>query len=179
MKKFFICTAFALLTLASCQKDLSTNVTEQQPSNGSNAALASNRDVTKLVSNTSNGDVIVRIDLTGQQATVPNPCTGGPLTFLSGILQLNIAPDGYSIRSTVITNLVIQDADGTIYHGVYVATFEQKGSPFQGTFSNTYKLILNPQGGGTNVTLHGILIITVNSNGVLTAIVDKFTLDCH
>lgn len=176
MKKLFTCAGLALLTLTSFKKDVSANITRHQRSLVSNAALAANQDVTTFEYNTSDGDQIVRIDLAGQQFI--SDCTGETLTVLSGILQFNIAPDGYSIRSTVNSHLVMQDAAGTIYHGVYVATFEQKGSISQGTFSNTYKFILNPQGGGTNLALHGILIITVNANGVFTAVVDKFMLDC-
>ena len=167
MKKFFMCAIFALLTLASCKKDLSTDPTGQQPSVEPTAMSESNRDV------------IVRTDVTGQVVTVPNPCTGGPLTFLSGKLQLNIAPDGQSIRSTTISQMVVQDDSGNIYHGVYVETFELTGSILQGTLSNTFKLILNPQGGGTNVTLHGVLHITINANGIFTVVVDPFILDCH
>jgi len=177
MKKFFICAVFALLTLASCKKDLSTNVTEPQPSNVSNAALASDRDVTKLASKTSNGDQIVRIDLTGQQ--FENPCNGGTLTVLSGILQFNIAPDGFTIRSTVTSRLVMQDAAGNIYHGVFVETFGQNGTISHGTIHDTLRFILNPQGGGTKLTLHSMFQITVNANGVVTADVEHFTLDCH
>jgi len=167
MKKFFTCAVFALFTLASCKKDLSTDLTADQPSVEPTAISGSNRDV------------IVRIDVTGQQVSVPNPCTGGPLTFLSGKLQLNIAPDGQTIRSTTISQMVVQDDAGNIYHGVYVETFEFIVSELQGTLSNTFKLILNPQGGGTNVTLHGVLHVTVNANGVFTAIVDPFILECH
>src|SRR5215213_371917 len=133
MKKFLICAAFALLTLASCKKNLSANVIEERPSIVSNAASA------------SNADQVVRIDLTGQQFT--SPCTGGTLTVLSGMRQFNIAPDGYSIRSTVDSHVVIQDAAGTIYHGVFVETFEQNGTISKGTVSNTVRFILNPQGG--------------------------------
>ena len=167
MKKFFTCAAFALFTLASCKKDLSTDLTANQPSVEPTAMSGSNRDV------------LVRLDVTGQQVSVPNPCTGSPLTFLSGKLQLNIAPDGQSIRSTTISQMVVQDDAGNIYHGVYVETFEFIVSELQGTLSNTFKLILNPQGGGTNVTLHGVLHVTVNANGVFTAIVDPFILECH
>jgi len=98
---------------------------------------------------------------------------------LSGNLQLNIAPDGQTIRSTTISQMVVQDDAGIIYHGVYVETFEFIVSDVQGTLSNTFKLILNPQGGGTNVRLHGVLHVTVNANGVFTAIVDPFILECH
>jgi hypothetical protein len=167
MKKFFFYPVFAVLTLASCKKDLSADLTGQEPS------------VEPTVMSASNRDVIVRIDVTGQQVSVPNPCTGGPLTFLSGNLQLNIAPDGQSIRSTTISQMVVQDDAGNIYHGVYVETFEFIVSDVQGTLSNTFKLILSPQGGGTNVALHGVLHITVNANGIFTAIVDPFILDCH
>ena len=178
MTKLFVCAAFALLTFASCKKDVSTKVTEQQPSNGNNAALASDRDVTTLASNISNGDQIVRVDLTGQPA-IENPCTGEPLTFLSGILQLNIAPDGQSIRSTTVSNLVVQDAAGTIYHGVLAVHFEQKGSISKGTFSFTATYILNSQGGGDHIRLHETFIIIINANGVLTVGFDKLTIDCN
>jgi hypothetical protein len=169
MKKIFICAAFALLTFASCKKDLSTNTGDRQPAVTSNATLASS---------TSHADAIVRIDLTGQPA-IENPCTGEPLTFLSGILQLNIAPDGQSIRSTTVSNLVVQDAAGTIYHGVLAVTFEQKGSISQGTFSFTLTYILNSQGGGDHIRLHETFIIVINANGVLTVGFDKVTVDCH
>ena len=178
MKKFFIGAALALFGLVSCKKDLSSDVTRQQPSNSGNAALASNRDVTQLASNTSNADAIVRIDLAGQDA-IPNPCTGEPLTFVSGILQLNIAPDGFSIRSTTVSNLVVQDAAGTIYHGVLAVHFEQKGSISKGTFSFTQTYILNAEGGSGQFRLHETFIIIVNANGVFTVGFDKFTLDCN
>ena len=119
----------------------------------------------------------MRIDITGQQFI--SPCTGGTLTVLSGILQFNIAPDGFTIRSTVNSHLVMQDDAGTIYHGVFVETFGQNGSILHGTLHDTLRFILNPQGGGTKLTLHSVLHITVNANGVFTAIVEKYTLDCH
>ena len=174
MKKIFICAVFALLTLASCKKDLSTNAGDLQPANTSNATSVA----AASVSTTSNADAIVRIDLTGQPA-IENFCTGEPLTFLSGILQLNIAPDGQSIRSTTVSNLVVQDAAGTIYHGALAVTFESKGSISQGTFSFTQTYILNPQGGGDHLRLHETFIIVVNANGVLTVGFDKLTLECH
>lgn len=177
MKKFIICAVFALFTMASCKKDLATDAVEQQSSIESNAALSSNPGVPELESNkANNGDQIVRIDITGQQFT--NPCTGGSLTVLSGILQFNIAPDGFTIRSTVNSRLVMQDEAGVIYHGVFVETFEQNGSILQGTLHDTLRFILNPQGGDTNLNLHSVLHITVNANGVFTATVEKFTLDC-
>ena len=178
MKKFFIYAVFALLILASCKKDVSTNLTEQQTSAEVNAGLASNNAATSIESNSSNnGGQIVRIDITGQQ--FENPCTGGPLTVLSGILQFNIAPDGFTIRSTVNSRLVMQDAGGTIYHGVFVETFEEHGSILHGTLHDTLRFILNPQGGGSSLNLHSLLHITVNSNGVFTATVENFTLDCQ
>jgi len=165
MKKFFICAVFALLTLASCKKELSSSVTEEEPTVANNTSAASNRDQ------------IVRVDLTGQQ--FENPCTGGALTVLSGILQFNIAPDGFTIRSTVNSQLVMQDAAGTIYHGVFVETFGQHGSISQGTLHDTLRFILNPEGGGNRLRLQSVLHITVNANGVFTATVDQFTLDCE
>ena len=169
MKKFFICAAFALSTLASCKKDLSTNAGDRQP------AITSDATATSA---TSKSDVIVRFDLTGQPA-IDNFCTGETLTFVSGILQLNIAPDGQSIRSTTVSNLVVQDAAGTIYHGVLAVTFEQKGSISKGTFSFTATYILNSQGGGDHIRLHETFIIVVNANGVFTVEFDKVTVDCH
>lgn len=121
-----------------------------------------------------NGDTIVKVDVTGDQFA--NPCTGGTLTVLSGVLQFNIAPDGFSIRSTVIHNVVRDDA-GTIYHGIFVETFELK-SVSPGAFIDNFNWVLSPQGGGTNINIHGVLHISV-VNGVSTAVVDKFTLDCH
>jgi len=175
MKKFFICAAFALLTLASCKKDVSTDLTEQQSPIETNATSTSNGAANNFESN--NGGQIVRVDITGQQFT--NPCTGGSLTVLSGILQFNIAPDGITIRSTVNSLLVMQDADGNIYHGVFVETFEQNGSISHGTLHDTLRFILNPQGGGDKLTLHSVLHITVNANGIFTATVEQFTLACQ
>ena len=166
MKKFFISASITLLTLTSCEKDLSSNPNGDQ---SSPKALAASLATPKK-------DVIVRIDLTGQQ--IGNECEGGTLTFLSGILQFNIAPDGVTIRSTVNSQLVMQDANGTIYHGVFVETFGLNGSILHGTVHDTLRFILNPQGGGSKLQLHSMFHITVNANGVFTANVENFTLEC-
>src|SRR5688572_25374959 len=174
MKKALICAVFALLALASCKKDISSNVSEQGPSLLSTTVLESSPGMP--TPQAGNGDQIVRIDITGQQFL--NPCTGGTLTALSGILQFNIAPDGFTIRSTVNSRLVMQDDNATIYRGVFVETFEQKGSIAQGILHDTLRFILNSQSGGKPIHLHSVLHITVNANGDLTAMVEKFSLDC-
>lgn len=128
-------------------------------------------------------DTIVKIDLTGTGIPFEDACsTVAPLTFSSGFLQFNIAPDGITVRSTIISNLVVRDAAGTIYHGGFVQTFEtipvpqQTGAP-EG-FNFTTLFILNPQGAGTNINVHGVFHGSL-VNGVPTLLVEQFTVACH
>lgn len=120
------------------------------------------------------GDYIVRVDVTGSQFI--NPCTGGTMTSLSGILQFNFAPDGITIRSTVIYKQVVVDVAGTKYHGIFLQTFETINT--DNGLINTFKLVLNPVGGGPSINLHGVLQISL-VNGVPTVLVNKYTLDCN
>ena len=170
MKRYVIYVVLSLLTLTSCKKNIST---EQQSAIETDALYASGSNAAEL---TTNKEQVVRVDITGGQ--FQNPCTGGTLTVLRGILQFNIAPDGVTIRSTVNSRLVMQDAAGTIYHGVFVETFGLNGSISKGTVHDTLRFVLNPEGGGTNLHLHSMFHITINANGVFTVDISQFTLSC-
>ncbi len=161
--KQFIITIMAVIFFSSCKKETSMS-SQQLPSVVSNSTVNN----TTASNSTSQGETIVRIDLTGQ--TVVDPCTGQTLTILSGDLINNIAPDGISVRLSQIHNFVLQAADGTITSTHFVSTFELIGS---GGFINTYKIISHSQDNGTHLVLQGQFKVTN-----FTVQFDKFFLKC-
>ncbi|MES2646057.1 MAG: hypothetical protein V4717_04220 [Bacteroidota bacterium] len=167
MKKIFIYSAFAFSALTSCQKDLTEDTTQRQLSAAENLTTKA-ADPTMLH---------LRVDVTG--LTFHNDCTNEEMLILSGIFFLNSHRDG-TIASTNVHNFVLQAADGTIYRGVWVNTFQVTAPlPDPGAFNNTYKVILTTSGGGNNSRLTGVFHITQNANGEFTSVIDNFTAGCQ
>jgi hypothetical protein len=161
MKKFFTFLTPVIFALTSCQKEVATNSSANSVKNSSPAISAS-----------SNGDIIVKDDLTGLQ--VMNFCTGETLTATQGTAIINIAPDG-NLRSINVHDVVFTDIYGNVYRGIYVVTFTPIGLD---GFNNTYKMVLSPQGGTNHMVLQGELHVFPTGTGGFNAVIDKFFIKC-
>jgi hypothetical protein len=168
MKKIFICAAFALVTLGSCNKEATNIASEQVPAIAANSTANSAADTTMLH---------LKVDVTG--STFPNGCTNEDMLIISGVFFLNTHQDG-TVASVNLHNFVLQSADGTIYRGIWVTTFQVTTSlPDPGAFNNTYKVIFTTSGGGNNFVLIGLFHIAENANGEFTVVIDNFTAGCQ
>ncbi len=174
MKKVFIITAFAFVTLASCRKELSYDAFEH--------ATDASKQFSSIVNNsrsTSAADPTrqhLKIDLTG--LTFRNDCTGEQMLIKSGIVNVNLHQDG-QVASINIHNFVLESSNGTVYRGIFVINYTATGnSNGVNTLHNTYKAIFTTPGGGNNSVLIGVFHITINANEVTTAFIDNFRAGC-
>jgi hypothetical protein len=167
MKKILIITAVAFITLSSCNKEAANLKSEQ---------VASIENV--LTSNSAADPTMLhfKVDVTG--STFHNGCTNEDMLITSGVFFLNSHQDG-TVASYNLHDFVLQAADGSIYRGVWVGTFQVTTSlPDPGAFNNTYKVILTTSGGNNNFLLQGVFHITQNANGEFTVTIDNFTATC-
>lgn len=165
MKTFsiFLFIVFTAI-ISSCRKDVAPKPAPQ---------LNNQTAVTPSASSSDKADIVVKDELTG--FIVENACTGESLTATSGYAVINIAPDG-SLRMLNVHDFVFTDAAGNAYQGIYVVTFALIGSD---GLNNTYKMILNPQGGNNHMVIQGELHISPTSNGSFTGVIDKFFIKCN
>ena len=117
------------------------------------------------------------------------PCANGGLgedALLSGPLHIltTFSISGTSIRGT--NHFQPQGISGTgaitgdVYHATGITQDEFKGSlingQYQSTYINNFRII--GQGPGNNYLVHSTAHITYNANGIVTAEVDNFSVDC-
>lgn len=114
-----------------------------------------------------------------------NPCTPGDIVNLSGDIHTVIRVDadaqgGYH----AIMQLNSQFSGASIVTGLKYINSETKEDewyardPFPVIHTNTYDFELLSSSGFDNYVLHMTMHVTINSNGVPTATVDKFWMDC-
>lgn len=166
MKKLFI-IAIAVIVFSSCKKE-AANLPPEQVASIDNNAAENSADPTMAH---------IRIDVTG--LTFANGCTNEDMVILSGVFFLNTHQNG-TIASYNVHDFVLQAADGTIYRGNWVETFQVTAEqPNPGAFNNTYKVILTTSGGGNNFVLIGLIHLSENADGELKVAIDSFTAGCQ
>jgi hypothetical protein len=166
MKKILI-IAIVIMVFSSCKKE-STNSAPQEVAATANTFPENSADPSAAH---------FKIDLTG--TTFANGCLNEDMVILSGILSLNTHQDG-TIASFNVSDFVLQAADGAIYRGTWVGTFQVTApQPLPGAFNNTYKVIFTTAGGGNNFLLQGVFHLAENASGQLTVVIDNFTAGCQ
>jgi hypothetical protein len=122
--------------------------------------------------------------------TVFVPCANGGAgedVFVSGTLHV-LTHQTISSSGNVQVKVHFQpqgatgvgQTTGDTYHatGVTQEEFNQNGTyPFTDTFVNNFRLI--GPGPNNNLLIHENLHITINANGVVTAFVDNFSIECR
>lgn len=167
MKKNFIIPLVVFFIFSSCKKEDSNLQSEQ-------VASTENRLTTNSAADPTMSHFTV--DVTG--LTFYNGCTGEDMLITSGVFSLNTHQDG-TIASYNVHDFVLQAADGSIYRGNWVGTFQLTAPlPDPGALTNTYKVILTTAGGDNNFLLQGVFHITENANGEFAVVIDNFTASC-
>jgi hypothetical protein len=114
-----------------------------------------------------------------------NPCTPGEIVNLNGDIHVLItttadSAGGYRVKNHLNSNLSgVSIVTGIKY--VNSTTNDEEWyarPPFPAVHTHTYDFELVSQTGFDNYVLHMTMHETVTANGVPTATVDKFSMDC-
>ena len=114
-----------------------------------------------------------------------NPCTPGDVINLHGVIHVVITTTsdgqgGYHVTNHLNSHLVGR----SIVTGIRYTNSDTKDDewyarpPFPVVHTTTYDFELISQSGGDNYVLHMTMHETVTANGVPTAVVDRFWVDC-
>jgi hypothetical protein len=114
-----------------------------------------------------------------------NPCTPGDIVNLSGDIHVVITTTVAAKGSYHVTNKLNSQLSGaSILTGLkYTNSTESEEDwfarpPFPAVHTHTYDFDLISSTGFDNYVLHMTMHETVNANGVPTATVDNFSMDC-
>jgi hypothetical protein len=114
-----------------------------------------------------------------------NPCTPGDVINLHGVIHVVITTTsdgqgGYHVMNHLNSHLVGRSiTTGTRYTSSDTKDDEWNARPpFSVVHTTTYDFELISQSGGDNYVLHMTMHQTVTANGVPTAVVDRFWVDC-
>ena len=114
-----------------------------------------------------------------------NPCTPGDIVNLNGDIHVVITTTADSAGGYRVNNHLNSQLSGaSILTGLKYTNSEHQEDewfarpPFPVVHSHTYNFELVSQTGFDNYVLHMTMHETVNANGVPTATVDKFSMDC-
>jgi len=163
MKKILVFATVAFVAFNSCRKEATTRL----PGNVQTLSKST-------VSASGNIEDFIGVDLTGFQLL--DMCSHEIWTTLSGTAVFYIGRDG-TFKSIDIYNFVFQDRNATRYRGEYNLDLEPM--TWFGGLNNTYKVIFNPQNGGSNKTLLALTRINAKENGLYTILIDSGTIECH
>jgi hypothetical protein len=140
--------------------------------------------ITQPGSSSFSSSVIIPISL---QVFVPCAMNGaGEVVFLSGNLHslfhfTDDGADGFHVMQESnpqgVSGTGLTSGDKYQGTGVTLSHFNTSGIPFNQTFVNNFRII--GQGNDNNFLVHQTFHITVNANGVLTALVDNFSVECR
>jgi hypothetical protein len=115
-----------------------------------------------------------------------NPCFPADVVNLSGDIHIVITTTDAGNGSTRVNNHLNSQLSGvSITTGTkYVNSENQEDEwyarpPFPAVHTHTYDFLLVSQSGTDNYVVHMTMHETVNANGVPTATVDKFSMDCQ
>jgi hypothetical protein len=114
-----------------------------------------------------------------------NPCTPGDIVNLSGDIHVVITTTADSAGGYHVTNSLNSKLSGaSILTGLKYtnSTTEEEewyaSPPFPAVHTHTYDFELVSQTGFDNYLLHMTMHETVDANGIPTATVDNFSMDC-
>lgn len=114
-----------------------------------------------------------------------NPCAPGDIVNLNGDIHVVIASTsdgagGYHMKMHLNSQLSgVSITTGTRYVNSENNEDEWYArAPFPAIHTNTYDFLLISRSGTDNYVLHMTMHETVNANGVPTATVDRFSMDC-
>jgi hypothetical protein len=114
-----------------------------------------------------------------------SPCVPGDVVNLSGdihiVITTTLASSGnYRVNNHLSSKLKgISITTGTKYVNSTNSDEEWfAGAPFPAVHTHTYDFLLVSKSGTDNYVLHMTMHETVNANGVPTATVDNFSMDC-
>jgi hypothetical protein len=115
-----------------------------------------------------------------------NPCFPADVVNLSGDIHVVMTTTADSAGGYRVTNHLNSQLSGvSITTGTKYVNSENKDDewyarpPFPAVHTQTYEFLLLSQSNTPNYVLHMTMHETVDANGVPTAIVDKFSMDCQ
>jgi hypothetical protein len=115
-----------------------------------------------------------------------NPCFPTDVVNLSGDIHIVITTTADSAGGYRVNNHLNSQLSGlSITTGTKYVNSENKDDewyarpPFPAIHTHTYDFLLLSQSNTPNYVLHMTMHETVNANGVPTATVDKFSMDCQ
>jgi hypothetical protein len=115
-----------------------------------------------------------------------NPCFPTDVVNLSGDIHIVITTTADSAGGYRVNNHLNSQLSGvSITTGTKYVNSENKDDewyarpPFPAVHTHTYDFLLLSQSNTPNYVLHMTMHETVNANGVPTATVDKFSMDCQ
>jgi len=129
---------------------------------------------------------VVNVTIHVPASVQTNPCFPTDVVNLSGDIHIVITTTAARNGSYRVTNHLNSQLSGvSITTGTKYVNSETKDDewyarpPFPAVHTHTYDFLLVSQSGTPNYVLHMTMHETVNAQGVPTATVDKFSMDCQ
>jgi hypothetical protein len=132
------------------------------------------------------GSIVVNYTFHVPASVQTNPCFPTDVVNLSGDIHVVITSTADRKGGYRVKNHLNSELKGTsITTGTKYINSEDKDEewyarpPFPAVHTHTYDFLLVSQSGTNNYVLHMTMHETVNANGVPTATVDNFSMDCQ